>query len=60
MKINPLYKGGLLLILMGLIIKITVLVFDISNYLYAGMAFTAIGIGMIGYSIYQNKPIIQK
>ncbi len=59
MKINPLYKGGLLLILMGLIIKITVLVLDIPNYLYAGMAFSGIGIGMIGYAIYQNKSIIQ-
>jgi len=60
MKINPIYKGGLLLILMGLIIKITVLVLDIPNYLYAGMGFSAIGIGMIGYVIFKNKSIIQK
>lgn len=59
MKINPLYKGGILLILMGLIIKITVLVLQIENYLYAGMAFTAIGIGMIGYCIYKDKQIIE-
>lgn len=59
MRINPLYKGGLLLILMGLIIKVTVLILEIENYLFAGMAFTVIGIGMIGYSIYKNKSIIQ-
>lgn len=58
MRINPFYKGGLLLILMGLIIKITVLVLQIENYLFAGMAFTAIGIGMIGYAIYKDKKII--
>ncbi len=59
MKIKPLYKGGLVMIVLGLIIKITVLVLQIENYLFAGMAFSAIGIGMIGYLIYKGKPIIQ-
>jgi len=60
MKINPIYKGGLLLILMGLVTKITALLifgFPTSNYFFAGMGFTAIGIGMIGYVIYKNKSI---
>ena len=59
MKINPLYKGGLLMILAGLVIRITALILEMPNSLYAGMAFTAIGIGMIGYSIYQDKIIIK-
>ena len=59
MKINPIYKGGLLMILVGLVIKITSLILDAPNSLFAGLAFTAIGIGMIGYAIYQDKIIIQ-
>ena len=59
MKINPIYKGGFLLIIIGLIIKITVLLLQIEDYIFAGLAFTAIGIGMIGYVIYQNKITIK-
>lgn len=59
MKINPIYKGGLLLILIGLIIKITALILDMQNSFYAGMGFGVIGMGMIGYAIYKDKITIK-
>ena len=59
MKMYPIFKGGVILILLGLIIKVSVLLLDIQNYMFAGLAFTGIGIGMIGYSIYIDKLYIR-
>lgn len=57
MKVNPIYASGLLMVLAGIVIKITALILDTPNSLYAGMGFTVAGIGMIGYSIYKDRKI---
>ena len=59
MKMYPIFKGGIMLILLGLIIKVSVLLLDIQNFMFVGLTFTGIGIGMIGYSIYIDKLYIR-
>lgn len=60
MLVYPIFKGGMILIFLGIMIKITLLALQLENYFFAGMPFIGIGIGMVSYAAYKNKTISRR